>query len=120
MQYQEDVLYIFCHGFFSPKEVRFLKTLKDVVDAGTEYWHWGDLDYGGIRIFQFNKENVFPELRPYKMSKEDYIQAMELGAGVEIEAGKKERLAAMNAGELEELKKCILEFGQEIEQELLV
>lgn len=120
MQYQKDVLYIFCHGFFSPKEVRFLKTLKDVADAGTEYWHWGDLDYGGIRIYQFNKENVFPELRPYKMSKEDYIQAMELGAGVEIDAGKKERLAAMDAGELEELKKCILEFGQEIEQELLV
>ena len=29
--YRKDTLYIFCHGFFSPKEVRFLKTICDLV-----------------------------------------------------------------------------------------
>ena len=31
MSYRKDTLYIFCHGFFSPKEVRFLKTICDLV-----------------------------------------------------------------------------------------
>jgi len=33
---------------------------------------------------------------------------------------KKEKLEKLNAGELEELKKCILEKGVEIEQEILL
>ena len=75
------------------------------------------MDYGGIRIFQFNKANVFSKLKPYKMGKEDYDKAIAAGAGVPIEAKKKEKLEKMDAGELEELKACILEKGLEIEQE---
>jgi hypothetical protein len=41
MEYKEDVLYIFCHGFFSPKEVRFLKKLNEVAEHGTKFYHWG-------------------------------------------------------------------------------
>ena len=120
MKFRKEELYIFCHGFFSPKEVRFLKKIRDVADEGTEFYHWGDLDYGGIRIFQFNKTNVFPELMPYKMVRKDYEEAMRSGAGVPIADAKKEKLEKLNAGELSELKKCILDYGFEIEQELLV
>ena len=63
-KFREGELYIYCHGFFSPKEVRFLKKITEVAKEGTRYCHWGDLDYGGIRIFQFNKKHVFPELVP--------------------------------------------------------
>lgn len=117
MRFCKDELYIFCHGFFSPKEVHFLKKITDAADSETKYYHWGDMDYGGIRIFQFNKANVFSKLKPYKMGKEDYDKAIAAGAGVPIEAKKKEKLEKMDAGELEELKACILEKGLEIEQE---
>lgn len=117
--FQKDELYIFCHGFFSPKEVRFLKGIADAADVGIKYYHWGDMDYGGIRIFQFNKANVFPKLIPYRMYREDYIDAMEAGAGISIKEEKREKLKNMDAGDLEELKSCILEYGLEIEQELL-
>lgn len=119
MTFREEELYIFCHGFFSPKEVRFLKIIGDMKDSGIEYYHWGDMDYGGIRIFQFNKEQVFPELKPYRMGREDYENAIQQGAGVPIEDTKKEKLKKLEAGELEALKACILEKGLEIEQELL-
>lgn len=120
MDYKEDVLYIFCHGFFSPKEVRFLKKLNEVAEHGTKFYHWGDLDYGGIRIFNFNKANVFPLLEHYKMGRKDYEAAIAAGAGVPIESGKREKLRQLDAGDLAELKECILEHGLEVEQELLV
>lgn len=120
MNYKEDELYIFCHGFFSPKEVRFLKKLNELADGETKFYHWGDLDYGGIRIFNFNHENVFPLLEPYKMGRKDYETAIAVGAGVPIESGKREKLKQLDAGVLVELKECILEYGLEIEQELLI
>lgn len=120
MKFKEDELYIFCHGFFSPKEVRFLREIESAADAEAEYFHWGDMDYGGIRIFQFNKRNVFPKLKPYRMDREAYESAVNAGAGVLIEPEKRRKLESMEAGELEELKACILECGLEIEQELLV
>lgn len=119
-KFREGELYIYCHGFFSPKEVRFLKKITEVAKEGTRYCHWGDLDYGGIRIFQFNKKHVFPELVPYKMGRDDYEAALDAGAGVELEEYKREKCEKMDAGELEELQACILEYGLEIEQELLV
>ena len=64
---------------------------------------------GGIRIFRFNKKNIFPKLKPYKMDREAFQEALERGAGIPLEEKKKEKLEKLNAGELEELKKCILE-----------
>lgn len=119
LKFREDELYIFCHGFFSPKEVRFLKNIEMAADPGTEYYHWGDMDYGGIRIFQFNKSHIFPGLKPYKMNRETYERAVAAGAGVPIEDGKRRKLEKLDAGELKELQACILERGLEIEQELL-
>lgn len=46
--YREDTLYVYCHGFFSPKELRFLGGLRKAADGGTEYLHWGDMDLGGL------------------------------------------------------------------------
>ena len=68
MSYREDTLYIYCHGFFSPKEVEFLQELAVLASENVEFLHWGDMDYGGIRIFLFNKEKIFPKLKPYPVS----------------------------------------------------
>ena len=65
MQFRADTLYIFCHGFFAPKERRFLGQLFPLLGENTEYFHWGDMDYGGIRIYKFIKKELFPAL-PYK------------------------------------------------------
>lgn len=119
-KYRSDTLYIFCHGFFSPKEVRFLKEIIKIAEDDAEYLHWGDMDYGGIRIFQFNQEKIFPELKPCRMDRENYYAAVKAGAGISIDSSKKEKLEKMDAGDLEELKQCILENEMEIEQEVLL
>lgn len=120
MEYSEDTLYIYCHGYFAPKEVKFLKGILQIADLKCEFYHWGDMDLGGISIFQFIKENVFPKLLPYKMGEEDFRKAIRLGAGIELKEETREKLEKKEAGVLEGLKQLILETGLTVEQEKML
>lgn len=120
MQFRPDTLYIFCHGFFSPLERKFLSRVVALAGTDTEYFHWGDMDYGGIRIFKFLQKNLFPKLKPWKMDVTDYKMALQMGASISLEADKRERFEQMDAGVLTPLKEAILKNGKEIEQELLL
>ena len=66
MPYEEETLIIFSHGFFSPLECEFLRKLLAVL-PDVEFYHTGDLDYGGIRIFRHIREHVCPRVRPLSM-----------------------------------------------------
>lgn len=116
MPYEEQVLYIFSHGYFSPKERGFLKKLRDILGTeGVSYRHTGDLDYGGIRIYQYIKSKIFPELKPYMMDEETFHKYQEYAEPLTQEALRK--LEKMEAGELSGLKEKLLVTGTGIEQE---
>ena len=83
-------------------------------------YHWGDMDYGGIQIFLYNENNIFPILIPCKMDEPSYKAALENGKGIKLSSGKQKKLEVLNAGKLEALKQCILESEMEIEQEMLI
>lgn len=119
MGYDSQCLYIYTHGFMSRKERRFLESLNRLLDEDVEFYHWSDMDYGGIRIYQFIKERVFcgREIEPWKMRRIDYLQALNEGGGMKLEFGKRKKLEHIEVTELEELKQCILEHGLEFEQE---
>lgn len=114
MQFRRDTLYIFCHGFFSPPERKFLSRVVELAGTDTEYFHWGDMDYGGIRIFKFLQKNLFPKLKPWKMDVTDYTMALQMGASISLETDKRERFEQMDAGVLTPLKEAILKNGKEI------
>lgn len=38
MDFSEETLYIYCHGYFTPKEVRFLKKIPELVEEDCEYF----------------------------------------------------------------------------------
>lgn len=120
MAYDDETIYIYTHGFLSPKERLFLKKLWDIAGETTAFYHWGDMDYGGIRIFLFLKERVFPGIHPYFMDACAFDQAVRAEAVIKLDTGKREKLEKLDAGELEELKCLILEKGLEIEQETLL
>ena len=120
MEYDSKVLYLFCHGYFSPKEVRFLQMLMKTALEEIQCYHWGDMDYGGIQIFLYNEKNIFPNLTPWKMDVLSYEDALKNGKGIKLNSEKKKKLEALNAGQLEALKQCILESEMEIEQEMLI
>lgn len=120
MPYAQDTLYIFCHGYLTPKEVHFLRRLCELASEECEFYHWGDMDFGGISIFQFIKEKVFPALRPYRMGIADFKEALDKEAGIPLKASTRTKLEKKNAGLLAELKDEILRTGMTIEQERLL
>lgn len=119
-KFRDDTLYVFCHGFFSPKEVLFLQQLTALAKDRTKTEHWGDMDCGGIRIFLYNKNRIFPKLTPYRMNVAEYERALELGYGIPIGEKARSILEATDAGELEGLKTAILQRGLVIEQEVQI
>ena len=120
MEYDSKVLYLFCHGYFSPKEIRFLQMLMKTAPNEIQCYHWGDMDYGGIQIFLYNEKNIFPNLIPWRMDAPSYKAALENGKGIKLSSGKQKKLETLNASKLEALKQCILENKMEIEQEMLI
>lgn len=116
-RYDSEILYLFVHGFLSPKERNFLRHICSLVSEDTEFLHWGDMDLGGMRIFHFLKKELFPNIKPYKMDEASYLEALGAGKGIPFDEQKRKRYEAFDAKELEPLKQCILKYGKDMEQE---
>lgn len=115
MPYEEGTLLLFSHGFFSPLEKEFLKKLENVLGDSVEYFHTGDLDYGGVRIFQYIRKQIFPKLQPYQMSVEQF-QKYETHA-IAIETTKLKKLQMVQEPLLQDLIDMICKKTKGIEQE---
>lgn len=60
---------------FLQKNVDFkaaASSVKNQTSCEVQYFHSGDLDYGGIKIFQYIRKTIFPELEPLQMDVETY------------------------------------------------
>lgn len=122
MKYDDHTLYVFVHGFPSPKERNFLRHIADIAEEGTEFYHWSDMDLGGIRIYRFLKQNLFPALQPMNMNAENYLNAIKDGHGIDYDNDKKIKYEELYASgecpeELKALLELILTHGKDIEQE---
>lgn len=116
--YKAGVLYVFSHGYFSPKECRFLKELYQVLkDEQVQYFHSGDLDYGGIKIFQYIRKTIFPELEPLQMDIHTYEAYQEFAEKIEAETLEKLKLVQDENPQIQELIRKLLETGKGMEQE---
>jgi hypothetical protein len=115
--YEEGKLIIFCHGYFSPLEREFLKKLRNKL-AGQEviYLHSGDLDYGGVRIFQYIRKRIFPEIQTYRMDLETFEQYISYGEP--IEPGPLEKLKRFEEPMLQAVINRMIETRLVIEQEV--
>lgn len=115
--YKDDVLILFSHGYYSPLERQFLKKLKMVLPAATEYYHSGDLDYGGIRIFQYIKQNIFPELKPLNMSTSLFQKYRAEGMLETMKPDTLEKMKQLKEPVLNDLINLICSTGMQMEQE---
>ena len=97
MPFERGTLILFCHGFFSPRELEFLAKLEQVLreqrktGAQIRYYHTGDLDYGGVRIFRYIRTKLFPEIRPWQMDVKQYEQYREYAVDMEESSWKELR-----------------------------
>lgn len=122
--YEPGKLVIFTHGYITPTERKFLVRLREVLDRQNEmgtpvrYQHCGDLDFGGICIYRYLREKVFPNLTPYCMDITTYEACLAAGMTEAIEeemAGKLQKLAG--DPQLGELALRLAKDRQVVEQE---
>ncbi|MBS6642725.1 MAG: DUF2399 domain-containing protein [Clostridiaceae bacterium] len=119
MPYEEGTLIVFSHGYFTPLEKEFLKRLYQSLDGDqVEYFHTGDLDYGGIKIFQYIKNNIFPPLKPLYMDLETFERFK--AEGEAIKRSTLDKLKRVKEPLLQELIDEICEEKLVIEQESLL
>lgn len=114
--YEKGTLILFSHGYFSPLEREFLTALRrSLMGQRVEYYHSGDLDYGGVKIFQYIRTKIFPDLQPYQMDAETYLKF--LPQGMEVKESKLEKLKRVEEPRLQPLIDAICEKKRVIEQE---
>ena len=122
--FEPGKLVIFTHGYITPTERKFLVRLREVLDRQNEmgipvrYQHCGDLDFGGICIYCYLREKVFPNLTPYRMDITTYEACLAAGMTEAIEeemAGKLQKLAG--DPQLGELALRLVKDRQVVEQE---
>lgn len=120
--FEEETLYLYTHGYFSPKEKEFLTGLTNVLHARpVGYYHTGDLDYGGICIYRYIKQHIFPELKPYRMDVKTYMRYLEYGEPVKEETlSKLGNLEGAVPQEMASLLEELLDKKMAVEQEIFL
>lgn len=116
--YEEGTLYVFSHGYFSPYEREFLIELKQKLEKSgrkAAYFHSGDLDYGGIKIFEYIQKRIFPKVQPLLMDVPTFERYIDYAEPIPKDTLKK--LKNVNVPILQDLIQKILETGKGIEQE---
>jgi hypothetical protein len=63
-------LVIFTSGFPSPGLVEFLQKLDNSLPGAIPFFHWGDIDEGGLRILSYISGIVKREVQPHLMTPE--------------------------------------------------
>ena len=114
--YRNDTLYLYVHGFMSPAEIRFWGMLPTLI-PDAEYLHWGDLDYGGIKIYLMIQDRLFPSLHPLHMGVEDYERYVRTSVGIPLTERSVSLLESVDARELTPLKDYLLAYKLGYEQE---
>jgi len=70
----ENELVMFHGGFYSPVKGLFFKKVYEAgYNCSVEFYHWGDIDAGGFKIFNRLKNNIIPGLKPYLMDREAFL-----------------------------------------------
>jgi hypothetical protein len=66
----DGTLVVYTAGFASLAAVDVLGAMIDRLDASVPFFHWGDVDPGGLRIFRFLEETLPRPPRPHLMTRE--------------------------------------------------
>lgn len=101
----EKVLVIYTGGFPHHALRKLLIKLRDFQIQSPylscKVFHWGDIDYGGIMIFEHIKETYFPEISPVLMDVATYEKYMK--EGVPFSKDYKVKLVSMSSNKKYEM-----------------
>ena len=103
-----EELVIFHGGCYSPAKGLFFQKLIAASPPNTEFYHWGDIDYGGFSMLARLRRNIVPSIKAYRMNQEELIKYKDYA--IVFGASYSKRIKRLN--DLSELADCFkcLEF----------
>lgn len=111
---------VFHGGFYSPSKGAFFKKIYEAASiSGIEFYHWGDIDLGGFKMFKRLKTTIIPSLKPYLMDKGALESRIRYGMPMDSRYGDKIRKLSEDE-QLKEFREVIalmLEKNVRLEQE---
>lgn len=117
----DNTVVIYIGGFHNHSSRTMLIKLKESC-KNAKFYHWGDIDCGGLRIFKHLKQRTNIDFEPYNMDKETYLKYKEFGK--QLKKSEIKILKAMKERKeykvFYELIDSMLETGIKIEQESLI
>ncbi len=119
------LLLIYLGGFPGPAKRNFLRLVHQKAQAEAHpicFYHWGDIDWGGLHIYQLLEEKVLPDLIPFCMDEETLLRFRSLADS--FPASYRTRLGNMRRSPRYErfhtLLDCMLQHNLRLEQEALL
>lgn len=70
----KEELVVFHGGCYSPVKGLFFQKLSAAALPDTEFYHWGDIDYGGFSMLARLRRNIVPSIKAYRMNVEELIK----------------------------------------------
>lgn len=118
----KNVFVIYLGGFFGKTAAQFLIKLKEL--DGISFYHWSDIDLGGLRIYRYLMDILDGVVKPFGMGVDLYIYYIENNACVDIipETHLKEIKEMMGMQEmvlLHDTMKMLLHHKRRLEQECI-
>ncbi|QNO15932.1 hypothetical protein HYG86_14725 [Alkalicella caledoniensis] len=124
-QRKEEELVIYHGGCYSPVKGKWFRKLYESFEQEkeeVEFYHWGDIDLGGLKIFIRLKAEIIPHLKPYKMDIETLENNQEKGTSMKESYRKllEEMRKDIKYKDFDNLIKRMLELDIRLEQEQLL
>ena len=69
---------MFHGGLYSPAKGEFFRLISKALND-EQVFYWGDIDMGGFNMFCRLRDNIFPDLLPYKMDKQSFERYKTMG-----------------------------------------
>jgi len=69
-----EELVVFHGGCYSPVKGLFFQKLIAAALPDTEFYHWGDIDYGGFSMLARLRRNIILSIKPYRMDEEELLK----------------------------------------------
>jgi len=101
-----DELVLYHGGQYSPAKKNFFLAVRDAMPEHCDWFHWGDIDYGGFAMLARLRRELKQDVLPFRMSREELLRYKPLTAA--IAEGYIEKLSRLTQKpELSDCRECL-------------
>lgn len=112
---QPNEVVLYTAGIPTPTFITLFQKISKELDIQTIFRHWGDIDLGGFKIWNILNKSIEREVKPYRMSPDNYPSFEELK---DLNKSEKAQLETLSNSSIDKLILRVTSVGKKYEQEM--